>query len=134
MSDESKPETWSVFPVLIVENLAASIPYWRDRLGFAHLGSLGEPPRMAFVGRGGVEFMLQDSAGKPTPGPNRGYKPGTWDAHVWVQDADALHAELVGRGAEVLSAPCDTGYQTREFEVADLDGHVIAFAHDLSRR
>ena len=115
---------WRIAPVLISGDLAAALPYWRDRLGFTIIDILGDAadPKMAFVERGGVQFMLQDGKGRPTPGTNRNYKPGVWDAHVWCDDADTLHAD---------SPPCDTFYGNREFEVADPDGHVIAFGSEL---
>jgi uncharacterized glyoxalase superfamily protein PhnB len=124
---------WRIAPVLISKDLAGALPYWCDRLGFSIIDILGDAadPKMAFVERGGVQFMLQDGKHYRTPGSNRDYKPGTWDAHVWCDDADALHADMAARGAAILSPPCDTFYGNREFEVADPDGHVIAFGSEL---
>jgi uncharacterized glyoxalase superfamily protein PhnB len=73
--------------------------------------------------------MLQGNGG-PTPGTNRGYMAGLWDAHVWGDDADALHADMKARGATV-SDPCDTFYGNREFEVTDPDGYIIAFGSPM---
>lgn len=124
------PEPWRVAPVLVVRDVSASIVYWRDRMGFEVTGTFKDPPVMAFVARGGVEFMLQGNGANPIPGTNRGYMAGIWDAHVWVDDADALHADMKARGATV-SDPCDTFYGNREFEATDPDGYIIAFGSPI---
>jgi catechol 2,3-dioxygenase-like lactoylglutathione lyase family enzyme len=115
-------------PVLIVESVEKSVAYYRDRLGFALVGSFGDPPEMAFVGRDAIQLMLQDAEGKPRPGSNRRYKSVAWDALVWARDVDALHADLQAREARILKAPHRTFYGHREMEVADLDGHVLCFS------
>lgn len=122
---------WRVAPVLVVRDVSASIAYWRDKMGFELVGTFRDPPVMAFVARGGVEFMLQGNGG-PIPGTNRAYMAGIWDAHVWVDDADAIHADMKARGA-VVTDPCDTFYDNREFEVTDPDGYIIAFGSSLGR-
>lgn len=124
------PEPWRVAPVLVVRDVSASIGYWRDRMGFEVTGTFKDPPVMAFLARGGVEFMLQGNGTAPIPGSNRGYMAGIWDAHVWVDDADALYADMKARGATV-SDPCDTFYGNREFEATDPDGYIVAFGSPI---
>jgi hypothetical protein len=59
---------------------------------------------------------------------------GTWDAFFWVDDADALHSELVGKGATIVYGPLvQDAYQMREFAARDRDGHVLGFGHALPR-
>lgn len=123
-------ERWRVAPVLVVRDVGTSIAYWRDRMGFEVESTFKDPPVMAFLERGGVQFMLQGNGEGPVPGANRGYMAGVWDAHVWVDDADALHADMKARGA-VVSDPCDTFYGNREFEVTDPDGYIIAFGSPI---
>jgi uncharacterized glyoxalase superfamily protein PhnB len=49
------------------------------------------------------------------------------DLYVYVDDVDALHEELVERGAEILHAPVDTEYGMRDFRVRDPHGYILAF-------
>jgi len=123
-------ESWQVAPVLVVRDLAISIPYWRDRMGFEVISTFRDPPVMAFLGRGVIQFMLQGNGSNPIPGTNRGYMAGIWDAHIWVEDANSLHADLKARGAEVTDLH-DTFYNNREFEVTDPDGYIIAFGSTI---
>ena len=124
-------ERWRVAPVLVVSDMTASIAYWRDRMGFEVVGTFKDPPVMAFVARSGVEFMLQGNGANSVPGTNRNHMSMVWDAHVWVDDADALHADMKARGATVTD-PVNTFYDNREFEVTDPDGYIIAFGSSLT--
>ena len=119
-------EQWQVAPVLVVRDLAISLPYWRDRMGFDVIGAFKDPPILVFMARCGIQFMLRETGGDPIPGTNRAWVGTAWDAHVWVDDADALHAEMEARGATVSDLR-DTFYDNREFEVTDPDGYLIAF-------
>jgi uncharacterized glyoxalase superfamily protein PhnB len=48
-------------------------------------------------------------------------------------DVDALHADLVKRGARALKAPKDYDYGLRDFDVADLDGNMIFFGMESQK-
>jgi catechol 2,3-dioxygenase-like lactoylglutathione lyase family enzyme len=43
---------------------------------------------------------------------------------IWVDDADAACAELVGRGVELLNGPIDRPWGVRTAAFVDPDGHV----------
>ncbi len=67
------------------------------------------------------------------PKPNSvAVPPDMFDIYVYVDDVDALHEELVGRGAEILAAVNETGYGCREFRVLDPHGYILAFGKVLS--
>jgi uncharacterized glyoxalase superfamily protein PhnB len=50
---------------------------------------------------------------------------------VFVDDVDALHADLAARGANVLKPPQDYAYGMRDFDVADPDGNQLTFGMSL---
>jgi uncharacterized glyoxalase superfamily protein PhnB len=52
---------------------------------------------------------------------------------IFVDDVDALHVDLVKRGARVLKAPKDYDYGLRDFDVADLDGNMIFFGMESQK-
>lgn len=124
---------WQVAPVFVVRNLEVAIAYYRDRLNFQVIGTFGTPVEMAFVGRHGVQMMLQDAEGKPTPGPNAKYKSVAWDALFWVDDVRSLHQELSKAGADIRKEPYLTFYGRVEIEVRDPDGHVLCFSQAADR-
>jgi len=53
--------------------------------------------------------------------------PGSGTAYVVVDDADALHARAAAAGAEILRAPYDTDYGSRDFTARDPEGNVWNF-------
>jgi uncharacterized glyoxalase superfamily protein PhnB len=50
-----------------------------------------------------------------------------FDVYFGVDDLEALHEELVRRGAELLHGPVDQEYGQRELRVRDPDGYILAF-------
>lgn len=50
---------------------------------------------------------------------------------IWVDDADAVCAELAKRGIELLNGPLDREWGMRTAAFADPDGHVWEVAQEL---
>ena len=50
---------------------------------------------------------------------------------VWVDDADAVCAELAKRGVDLLNGPLDREWGMRTAAFADPDGHVWEVAQEL---
>ena len=64
-------------------------------------------------------------------GSNRQWKGEALDAYIWVDDVDALYAELQQSGADIVGPPVLRIYGMKELEVRDLDGYVICFGQDV---
>jgi catechol 2,3-dioxygenase-like lactoylglutathione lyase family enzyme len=98
-------------PIFRVANLASSLEYYTETLGFKKdWGDSG----LVSVSRGNCTIFLTiwDQGSR-----------GTW---VWigVEDAGAVHEELVARGARIRFPP--TNYESAfEMQVEDLDGNVL---------
>jgi uncharacterized glyoxalase superfamily protein PhnB len=58
---------------------------------------------------------------------------GTWTSNVYifVEDVDALYAELLSSGPAKPSAPVDQTWGTREIGVRDADRNVITFGQRI---
>jgi uncharacterized glyoxalase superfamily protein PhnB len=111
------PTLGGVVPILRVENLAASVSYYVDNLGFESQWQAGQ---MASVRRGKTSIMLNER--------DQG-QPGTW---LWIgtDDVDALYADLQKRGARLRHPPTNYPWGSRECQVLDLDNHVLRFASE----
>ena len=107
--------------------------YYADKLGFKSERFWGEPPMFTIIWRDGVALMLNQVGAGDDFRPNGAYD-GRFSVYVDVNDADALHAEFQGKGADIVCAPEDQPYTMREFQVRDLDGHLLGFGHDISKR
>jgi catechol 2,3-dioxygenase-like lactoylglutathione lyase family enzyme len=87
--------------VFTVTNVLESAAYYRDKLGFDVAFQYGEPTFYIGLCSGGVTLHLISAAKAPRP-------PGHGAVSIFVDDVDALHGELVTRGAKVLKEPRTT--------------------------
>lgn len=104
-----------VTPVLCVNDLAASIDYYVDVLGFHLDWSDDRGSSFASVSRNDCHLFLAVG--------DQGH-PGSW-AWVGVGDVDLLHEELLAKGARVRHPPANYPWGSRELHVEDLDGNVL---------
>ena len=118
-----------IAPQFFASDMAATLDYYRDMLGFACLGTWQDPPVYAIVARDQQRIHFR-CAEPPAPSPDK-YADELLDAYVFVADADALYAEYAGRGVEFTRALGDTPWHSREFVVKDCDGRLLAFGARL---
>ena len=135
----------SLTPNLVVDDVAATVDYYRDVLGFEfQIGVIegtedpafeatGQPLGFAIVKRGDVEIMFQSPASVAADLGD--FRPGSGDVvalYVAVDEVDALHDELVGR-ANVVVPLRDTFYGAREFHIRDCNDVLVGFARQPRR-
>ena len=126
---------WSIAPYFIVDDVATSANYYRDKLGFRYERFWGEPPCFCMVQRNGIVIMLSQFEKKGVMRPNHAVDPerGAWDAYIWIDSADALHAEFKSMGVKIVRGICDQPYGCRDFEVDDCNGYRLCFGQNLQR-
>ena len=56
-----------------------------------------------------------------------GRHSGIGSCYVYLRDADALHAELLAKGANVQGEPISYPWGLRDFRVLDLAGNRMTF-------
>jgi lactoylglutathione lyase len=124
----------SATPNLLVSDMAASLAFYRDVLGF-HLDQTvpGEPPFVfAWLKRGGVELFLNDA--KPVVAEFPTLRAGgTSTLYVVVNDIHALHAHLTGK-AQIVMDLTDQFYGMRECAILDPDGYLVTFAQRIGHK
>jgi catechol 2,3-dioxygenase-like lactoylglutathione lyase family enzyme len=65
-------------------------------------------------------------------GPARAGEPGaSFELTVWVEDADAVCADLTERGVSIITGPLDRPWGMRTAAFRDPDGYVWEIAADL---
>ena len=114
-------------PVFVVEEVARSVDYYRNALGFRIEFTHGEPMAYASVERDSVAVHLQDAR-------DSSRQVGQSAIYVFVADVDALYSELRSRGAKIANEPRDYPYGMRDFDVYDLDGNALCFGTEMKRR
>ena len=128
------PKLLNCAPVLLVRDVHASADYFRDKCGLSYdrfWGEEGGSDTFCMVWRDRLCIMLKQTVHVDKIQPNWKVEDKLWDAYFWVDDANALHAELLAAGATIDYGPCDQPYGCREFGIQDLDNHDIGFGQDI---
>ncbi len=119
MTDE-RPMMAGSATVFVVSDIATSLAYYRDVLGFQVTFEYGQPLSYACLCRDEVALhLLASSRTKRLPGHGA--------ICVFVRDVDQIYAEVSGRGARLINQPEDRDYGMRDFDVVDADGNQLTF-------
>jgi catechol 2,3-dioxygenase-like lactoylglutathione lyase family enzyme len=120
-------EVSGISPFFIVEDTAAALAFYRDRLGFSvAFQEPADDPFFGIVCRGGAMLMVKAVGVHPLPNYKRN-PAARWDAYLHVPDPDALAAEFASRNVRFSEPLKDTHDGLRGFELKDADGYVLFF-------
>jgi uncharacterized glyoxalase superfamily protein PhnB len=116
-------------PVLVVEEIEKSLPFWIDRLGFTKTVEVPEGSRLGFaiLVKSPAEVMLQTWTSAEADVPGLVPKGRTVAAlFVEVEDFDDLLKRV--EGCEIIVPERTTFYGMREIGVREPGGHIVIFA------
>ena len=117
-------------PILFVESIEESLPFWVDRLGFQKTMEVPEDDRLAFVGlsHGPAEVMLQTYRGIENDMPQLApeARKGPTFLYIEVEDIDAVEKALAG--VELVVPRRKTFYGATEIGVREPGGHLVTLA------
>jgi lactoylglutathione lyase len=118
------------YVILFVSDLAASVAFYRDVVGFEHKFT---DAGYAEFATGQTRFALYErrraawlTGREPVPGP-------AGEVVVVVDDVDAQALRLCRLGVGVLSGPADRPWGHRTVHITDPDGFVVEFAQPIPR-
>jgi hypothetical protein len=123
-----------ITPVLIVEEIEKSLPFWVERMGFEKTVDVPDGDRLGFamLTRGGAEVMLQSLASVKKDEPKFAPKFAAAGAanvvalFVEVDDFDDVRKRL--DGYPIAMAERKTFYGMVEIGVFEPSGHTVVFA------
>ena len=110
-----------IAPELPVENLQRSLGYYRQQLGFEVALEMPSGD-YAVVERDDVAIHLFERNGE---------KAAPMAIHIFVEDLEGLHEELIGRGAHIIQNIERKPWGNRDFRVRDEAGNELKFTEPL---
>lgn len=119
-------------PVLIVESVAACLPFWVDRLGFTVTVEVPHGDHLGFVilHHGDIELMLQSVASVADDVAALAADRYRSALFLEVDDLAAIQRSL-GAWPRVVDTR-ETFYGTRETVVRDPAGNAVTFAERIA--
>ncbi|MEO8173739.1 MAG: VOC family protein [Sediminibacterium sp.] len=123
MQDSTPPkiECRQQYPVLPVKNINEAINFYTKKLGFS-LGFIwGDPPVYGGVTLGEVAIHLSAQMGKGKISV----------VNFVVDDADALCAYHLANNVQIVEPINDREYGIRDYCIADTDGNMLSFGHNI---
>jgi catechol 2,3-dioxygenase-like lactoylglutathione lyase family enzyme len=102
-------------PELPLSDVAAGVAYYCDVLGFRINYAEGD---LGVMDRDDITLVLIGRTHRHL---------GIGSCYVYVRDADALHAELKARGANLQGEPVSHPWGLRDFQILDLEGNRVSF-------
>jgi uncharacterized glyoxalase superfamily protein PhnB len=119
-----------ITPVLILDDIESSLPFWVERMGFGKTVEVPDGERLGFVilVREGAELMLQtkESVRKDEPKFAEGTRSRVTSLFIEVNDFEDVLRRL--RGYPIAMEERTTFYGMHEIGVFDPAGHIVIFA------
>jgi catechol 2,3-dioxygenase-like lactoylglutathione lyase family enzyme len=112
--------------VLAVRDLAKSVDYYQNQLGFSSVWAHGG---WHSLGREKFIVMLGECANE-VPAFETG--DHSYFAYIDVENIDELHREYTTKQVEIASKLADKPWGQREFGIRTVDGHRITFGQAIT--
>ena len=119
----------AIAPQFLVDDLAAAIAYYRDRLGFGV--DFTYEAFYASVSRDGFPIHLKCAAKTVSDRAHR-KEHEHLDAYVAVTGVDTLYEELKSRGARIIKPLEARPWGHKDFSVEDADGYILCFSEQTA--
>ena len=128
MIEMSISQIHSTVPVVNTDDIAKSLAYYQNVLGFAIDFQYGDPPVYAGVNAGPCEIYFTHSPDFVKLLADHALHP---DIFIWVTDADQYFKLHVRNGAEIVEPIADRLWGARQYVVRDPNGYNLKFAQPL---
>jgi len=126
MTTSTELSEWlHLMPQLPVRDMERSIAYYEEALGFRLSWRTVDGRLAAMASREIETLFLVPWTSNETPPP--------MSAYVYVDDPDALCAEYLAAGADIIDPVASRSYGMRDFKVRDLDGHCFTLGKGEER-
>jgi len=119
-------------PILTVEAIEPSLPFWIEGLGFQKTAEVPEEDRLGFVSleRDGIELMLQtrSSVEADLPALAEEFARGPSVLFLEIESLEGMEEKLLGLGGSVAVPRRHTFYGADEIFIRSPGGHIVGLA------
>jgi len=117
-------------PILYVERIEPSIPFWVDRLGFARTAEVPHEDHLGFLilQKDGVEVMYQTRASVQADAPAVAERLSMEGSLLFIEVDDLDAVERALEGVEPVVPRRKTFYGADEIFVREPAGNLVGFA------
>jgi uncharacterized glyoxalase superfamily protein PhnB len=120
----TEPFAPAVVPTLTFEDAPGAIDYLQRTFGLTvheqHLAEDGSVMHAELRWGNGIVMVSTRQEGSP-------FSLGPQCVYLVTDDPDGLYERAVAAGAEIVMAPTDQDYGSRDFSTRDIEGNVWAF-------
>lgn len=129
----SRPRIQSAAPVFLVGDIASTMRWYQDNLGFqADPFPASAPHASCILRKDEVEIMLQRLAGYDKPDLYEKRQGGVWDVYLRMKGVRELYQTLSAIDhIRVLESLRRQPYGETEFVIKDPNGYALVFAEDV---
>jgi hypothetical protein len=119
-----------ITPVLVVEEVEPSLPFWIDRMGFQSVAEVPQGDRIGFLilMRDGTELMLQSLASVRADEPAFAAAGASRVASLFIEVDDFADTLQRLEGYPLAMPERTTFYGMREVGVFEPGGNIVIFA------
>jgi catechol 2,3-dioxygenase-like lactoylglutathione lyase family enzyme len=119
-----------ITPVLVVEEIERSLPFWVERMGFSKAVEVPEGDRLGFVilTRDGAELMLQTLTSVRNDTPQLAPQGRANDASLFIEVDNFEDVLRRLQTYEILLPERVAFYGMREIGVREPNGYAVIFA------
>jgi Glyoxalase/Bleomycin resistance protein/Dioxygenase superfamily len=126
--------TMQITPMIYVQEIEPSLPFWIGRLGFEKIAEVPEGNKLGFVmlKNGDAQLMIQtrSGVGNDLPVVSEMARP-SFCLYVVVNDFEDLKKRLAG--ADTLIPERTTFYHMREILIREPGGNLVLFASPVAK-
>lgn len=135
MDSDAEVYPMPLFVRLAVSDVEASTA-WYEALGFETIYSMPVMAHVRYRTYADVMLAAEQAAGRAEPSPSSRGSGVSIYLTVEGESIDDVASRAEAAGADVVEAPHETPWNTREFTVADPDGYELVFSEvvDTDRR
>src|SRR6266403_189627 len=109
----------SAVPVISTGDVAATVRYFEQTLGFEQQWIWGDPPVYAGVKAGGAELYITHDPETAAPIRERRLAP---DVFLWVNDIDAVYQRHRANGAVIAEELTERAWGVRQYVIREPNG------------